>query len=265
MYRTRDPRVLTTGSEEDLVALWKFDEGRGTVAVDSASWRSPLRGGISRFGVVSPAVAAAVPASSVLETPFPDSAAENAWEGPRRPGAPAATWIVSTAPVGTLARSYDGRPFFVRVNGTDAHVRRPLQAMLTRVPAGGTLSVAASIGESPSAISPDEGGQDAAFLKIDDVIPVGTRLVYTPDAGAHDPWLDENVGEYGGGGIADWTSEGEPYDWFTYRVEAEGGGEASANEAMVALSVRPDLSAAHLDWPSKVGAGETLSTVHRLR
>lgn len=169
-----------------------------------------------------------------------------------------ATWAVSTAPVGTLARSYDGRPFFLRVNGTDAHVSRPLQAVLTRVPTGGNLSVAPPIGQASSAIGLDGEEQDAALLRIDDAVPVGTRLVYTPDAGAHDPWLEGNVGEYGGGGTADWTSEGEPYDWFAYRVEAEGGGETSANEAVVALSVRPELNAPRLEWLSKVSAGETL-------
>lgn len=253
-YRTRDPRVQTTGSEPGLFSLWKFDEGRGTVTVDAASWRSRERGGITHFGVVSPAVVAAAPSSSVLETLSPAAnAGGGAREVPERPDAPMATWAVSTAPLGVLARAYDGRPFSVRVHGTDAHVRRPLQAVLTRVPSGGTLSVAAPVGQSSSIASVDGQDQEAAILAINDAMPVGTRLVYRPDAGAHDPWLGGSVGEYGGGSVTDWAADGEPYDWFGYRVETQGGGEVSENEAVVALSVRPTLNAAHLDWPLKVG------------
>lgn len=105
--------------------------------------------------------------------------------------------------------------------------------------------MAASLGESAR-----EAEIEQVALGVDDAIPVGTRLVYRPDVGAHDPWLGGDVGEYGG--VDGWTSEGEPYDWFAYRVETEGG-ESSANEAVVALSVRPSLSPAHLDWPVKVG------------
>ena len=83
------------------------------------------------------------------------------------------------------------------------------------------------------------------------MIPVGTKLIYRPETGAHDSWLEGSVGEYAG--VADWAAEGEPYDWLGYRVETEGG-EASTNEAVVILRVRPTLNAAHLDWPSKVSA-----------
>lgn len=257
-YRTRDPRVQTTGSEPGLFSLWKFDEGRGTVTVDAASWRSTERGGISNFGVVSPAVVAAAPSSSALEalSAATNSSAGATSEVPERPDAPAATWAVSTAPVGVLARSYDGRPFSVRVYGTDAHVRQPLQAVLTRVPSGGTLSVATTpVGQSSSIASVDGQAENAvAILAVNNAVPVGTRLVYRPDEGAHDPWLGGSVGEYGGGDVDEWATEGEPYDWFQYRVETEGGGEVSENEAVVALSVRPTLNTAHLSWPLKVGA-----------
>lgn len=259
-YRTRDPRVSTTGSEPGLVSLWKFDEGRGTVTVDSAAWRLSQRGGITRFGVLSPAVVEAAPASSLLDSLSPTTATNGgAGQVPERPDAPAATWAISTAPVGVLVRSDDGRPIFVRVAGTDAHARRPLQAVLTQVPSGGTLSVAAPVGQS-STIGADGEEQTEAALRIDDAIPVGTRLVYRPDAGAHDPWLGGSVGEYGGVSAADWAAEGDPYDWFGYRVETEGGEEVSLNEAAVALSVRPSLNAARLDWPLKVGVVETLFT-----
>lgn len=71
MYGSRDPRVPLTGFEPGLVSLWTFTEGRGTVTVDSASWRKPAGGaggsGIARFGVLSPAVAIASP-STVLST-----------------------------------------------------------------------------------------------------------------------------------------------------------------------------------------------------
>lgn len=213
------------------------------MTVDSASWRSPQRGGVARFGVITPAAAAAGPA--LLQEALSQEVL------PGRPDAPAATWSVSTAPVGVLSRSYDGRPFSVRVHGTDAHARWPLQAVLTRLPAGGTLSVDTTtpVGESTSGV---EG--DSAALSVGDVVPVGTRLVYWPDAGAHDPWLGGEVGEYGGGSAVDWSAEGEPYDRFGYRVEAAKGGEVSENEAVVSLSVRPSLNAAHLDWPVKVGS-----------
>lgn len=256
-YRTRDPRVQTTGFEPGLFSLWKFDEGRGTVTVDAASWRSTERGGITNFGVVSPAVVAAAPSSSALEAL---SAAANSSAGasevPQRPDASMATWAVSTAPVGVLARSYDGRPFSVRVHGTDAHAQRPLQAVLTRIPSGGTLSVATTpVGQSSSIASVDGQEETAvAMLAVNDAVPVGTRLVYRPDEGAHDPWLEGSVGEYGGGGVDEWAAEGEPYDWFQYRVKTEGGVEVSENEAVVALSVRPTLNTAHLSWPLKVGA-----------
>lgn len=231
------------------------------MTVDSAAWQSPLRGGIARFGVVSPTVVDAAPAASILESHSPTTTAvDDDEEVPQRPDAPMATWAVSTAPVGVLARSIDGRPFSVRIAGTDAHARRPLQAVLTRVPSGGSLSVAAPVGQSSSIISADGEDQDAVetALKINDVIPVGTRLVYRPDEGAHDPWLGDIVGEYGGGSVDEWASEGEPYDWFRYRVEAEGEGDVSTNEAVVALSVRPVMNAAHLNWPLKVGAAESI-------
>lgn len=159
-----------------------------------------------------------------------------------RSSAPLATWAVSTAPVGGFARSHDGRPFFLRVNGTDAHARS-LVAVLTRVPSGGSLAVAAPIGES-SSIAVDE-----QVLKIGDTVTVGTRLVYRSEVGAHDPWLDGIVGEYGGG--TDWAAEGEPFDSFAYQVQTEGG-EVSENEAVVTLSVRPEMNAAHFDWPVQV-------------
>lgn len=254
-YKQRDPRIETIGSEPGLFSLWKFDEGRGTVTVDAASWRSAERGGITHFGVVSPAVVAAAPFSSALSAAGTANAGGGAKKVPGHPDALAATWAVSTAPVGVLARSYDGRPFSVRVHGTDAHVRRPLQAVLTRVPSGGTLSVAAPLGQSSSTASV-EGPEEkltVAILAVNDAMPVGTRLVYQPDKGAHDPWLEGTVGEYGGGGVDDWAAEGEPYDWFGYRVETEGGGEISENEAVVGLSVRPALNTAHLSWLLKVG------------
>lgn len=197
---------------------------------------------MNRFGVLSPAVAVDPTTMSLVETAYTNSAHNT--EVAERPRAPLATWAVSTAPVGGLVRSYDGRPFFTRLNGSDAHVR-PLLAVFTRVPSGGSLSVAAPIGELIV-----EANEEQRVLDIGDAIPVGTRLIYRPDDGAHDPWLEGRVGEYKG--IDMWTSEGEPYDWFGYRVETEGG-EASENEAVVALSVRPETNAAHLDWPSKVG------------
>lgn len=249
-YRTRDPRVATTGSEPGLVSLWKFDEGRGTVTVDSAAWRSSQRGGITRFGVLSPAVVDAAPSSSLLESL--STTAASAEHVPERPEAPAATWAISSAPVGVLVRSDDGRPIFLRVAGTDAHARRPLQAVLTQVPTGGNLSVASPVGQS-SAVGADGEEQTETALRIGDAIPVGTRLVYRPEEGAHDPWLGGSVGEYGGVSAADWAAEGDPYDWFGYRVETEGGEEVSTNEAVMALSVRPSLHPARLDWPKKVG------------
>lgn len=256
-YRTRDPRIATTGSEPGLVSLWKFDEGRGTVTVDSAAWRSSQRGGITRFGVLSPAAVDAGPASSLLESFSPTTA--SAEQVPERPDAPAATWAISTAPVGVLVRSDDGRPVFVRVAGTDAHARRPLQAVLTQVPSGGNLSVAAPVGQS-STVGDDGEEQTETALRIGDAIPVGTRLVYRPEEGAHDPWLGGSVGEYGGVSAADWAAEGDPYDWFGYRVETEGGEEVSTNEAVVALSVRPSLNPPRLDWPMKVSGVAKLFT-----
>lgn len=254
-YRTRDPRDATIGSEPGLVSLWKFDEGRGTVTVDSAAWRSSQRGGITRFGILSPAVVEAAPtSSSLLESLSNTTAADQV---PERPDAPAATWAISTAPVGVMVRSDDGRPIFVRVAGTDAHARRPLQAVLTQIPTGGTLSVAPPVGQSSTAGAGGEG-QTETVLSIGDAVPVGTRLLYRPDVGAHDPWLGGSVGEYGGLSVVDWTAEGDPYDWFGYRVETEGGDEVSTNEAAVALSVRPSLKPARLDWPLKVGVVDNL-------
>lgn len=257
-YRTRDPRVATTGSEPGLVSLWKFDEGRGTVTVDSAAWRSSDRGGIARFGVLSPAVVEATPASTLLESPPTTiSTSGGAQQVPDRPDAPAVAWAISTAPVGVLVRSDDGRAVFVRVAGTDAHARRQLQAVLTQVPSGGTLSVAAPVGQL-STTGADGQEQTETALRIGDAVPMGTRLVYRPDVGAHDPWLGGSIGEYGGVSVGDWAAEGDPYDWFGYRVETAGGHEVSANEAVVALSVRPSLNAARLSWPLKVGVVEML-------
>lgn len=198
----------------------------------------------------------AAPSSLALEALSATANADSgAGEVPERPDAPMVTWAVSIAPIEVLARSYDGRAFSVRVHGTDAHVRRPLQAVLTRVPSGGTLSVAGPVGQSASIASVDgQEEEGAAILAVGDAIPVGTRLVYQPNEGAHDPWQGGSVGEYGGGGVDNWAAEGEPYDWFGYRVETHGGGEVSDNEAVVALSVRPTLNTAHLTWPLKVGA-----------
>lgn len=234
--------MVLTGAETGLVALWKFDEGRGTVSVDSASWRQSAGGGIARFGVLLPSVAVDSTANSLFDT-ISTAGGASADIGGRveRPSAPLATWAVSPAPVGGFARSYDGRPFFVRVNGTDAHVRA-LVAVLTRVPSGGSLAVAASIGASSSAA-------DDEVLEIGDAVNVGTRLIYRPEVGAHDPWSEGVIGKYGG--ITDWTAEGEPFDSFAYRVQTEDG-EVSENEAVVALSVRPEMNAAHFDWPIKV-------------
>lgn len=239
-YGERDPRVSLKGSEVGLIALWGFDEGRGTVSVDSVTSRS--QGGTTSFGVVLPAAAVNSTAASLPENPGTNRS--DVFGGVDRPDAPPVTWAVSTAPVGGLARSHDGRPVSLRVNGSDAHLR-PLFGVLTRVPLGGSLLMAASIGNSA-----DEEGEEQVVLGIGDVVPVGTKLIYRPVTGAHDPWLEESVGEYAG--VADWAAEGEPYDWLGYRVETEAG-EASANEAVVALSVRPTLNAAHVDWPSKVG------------
>lgn len=230
-YGERDPRVSAIGSEPGLIALWKFDEGRGTVSVDSVTWRS--QGSATSFGVVLPAAAVNSTAASILE-------------GVDRLDAPLATWAVSTAPVGGLVRNYDGRPISLRVNGSDAHLR-PLSAVLTRVPSGGSLLSAAAMGNSIN----EAAGEEEAVLGIGDMFPVGTKLIYRPETGAHDSWLEGSVGEYAG--VADWAAEGEPYDWLGYRVETEGG-EVSTNEAVVALSVRPTLNAAHVDWPVKVSA-----------
>lgn len=239
-YGERDPRVFATGSEAGLIALWKFDEGRGTVSVDSVTSR--LQGGTTSFGVILPAAAVNSTAASLLESTGNDRS--DVLAGVDRPDAPPAAWAVSTAPVGGLARSHDGRPVSLRVNGSDAHLR-PLFAVLTRVPSGGSLLTAPPIGNSI-----DEAGEEQVALGIGDVVPVGTKLIYRPETGAHDSWLEGSVAEYAG--IADWAAEGEPYDWLGYRVETEAG-EASANEAVVALSVRPTLNAAHVDWPLKVG------------
>lgn len=238
----RDPRVALTGYEPGLVGLWTFSEGRGTVTVDSASWRSGS--GIARFGVLTPAVAF-TPASSPLLSPRMEtdgsSVASAAVQWPERPNAPLPAWAVSTAPSGGLVRSFDTRPSFFRINGTDAHLR-PLTAVLTRAPAGGTLFLASPIGSTAS-------DEDEKVLEVGHSVPVGARLVYRPDAGAHDPFpdSDERVTWDGGDG----ATEADPYDWLAYRVETEGG-EVSDNEAVVALSVRPVTDTPHLSWPSKV-------------
>lgn len=241
-YGDRDPRVPIMGSEPGLIALWKFDEGRGTVSVDSVTWRS--QESATSFGVIIPAAAINSTAASLLG---------NVWtkrsEGVDRLDAPPATWAVSAAPVGGFVRSDDARPISLRVNGSDAHVR-PLLAVLTAVPSGGSLVTVTSVGT-------DEANEDQVELGIGDVIPVGTKLLYRPDTGAHDPWLEGIVGEYAG--VSEWAAEGEPYDWFSYRVETEGG-EASTNEVVVALSVRPALNAPHLDWPVKVSERAWLLT-----
>lgn len=159
---------------------------------------------------------------------------------------PLATWAVSTAPVGNLVRSHDGRPLYLRVNGSDAHAR-PLQAILTRVPAIGSLSVAATIGESRNS------AQMAPTLGVGERIPVGTRLVYRPETGAHDPWLEGSPGKYED--AADWKAAERPFEWLAFRVMTEDG-ETSANEATVALSVRPESNPLHLRWSEKVGGRE---------
>lgn len=158
--------------------------------------------------------------------------------------APTSTWASSTAPVGGFARSYDGRSLTFRVTGVDAHAR-PLLVVLTRIPSGGSLSVAPSIGEK---ISESRAAQ--VMLEEGDKVPAGTKLIYRPDEGAHDPWVEGGEGEYAG--ETDWAAEGSPYDWFQYRVETDRG-ETSANDAVMSLSVRPALGAARLEWPLKVG------------
>lgn len=245
MYGKRNPRVSATGDEFGLLGLWMFNEGRGTVTVDSASWRSP--DGVARFGVLTPAVAVASPATDILASMAEgsDSLFDTAGAGLQRPSAPVMAWTVSTAPEGGLVRSFDTRPFFLRVNGTDAH-SRPLISIFTRVPAGGTLSVVASASGAP-ALHADRDAE--RVLGVGDAVPVGTRLVYKPASGAHDPWPDDGTDVTWEGG--DWTMEAAPYDWLAYRVETEGG-EISANEAVVALSVRPEDCAWRLRWPSKV-------------
>ena len=236
-YGEHDPRSPLTGAEEGLAALWRFDEGRGTVAVDSASWR---RRGTTTFGTVSPAVALDPTVFSVIDKGEEHIIGDT---GFKRSGSPLSTWAVSTAPVGSLARCHDGRSLYLRFNGSDANAR-PLQAVLTRVPAGGSLSVAAPIGESTS-----YARSAHATLGIGERIPVGTRLFYQPNTGAHDPWLKDSPGDYEG--TSPWMAEESPYDWLAYRVVTEDG-ETSTNEATVALSVRPDRSAVHLEWSKKV-------------
>lgn len=227
------------------MGLWTFNEGRGTVTVESASWRSP--GGVARFGVLTPAVAIAPSATAIVASTAESSErlSDTVDAGLERPSAPLLAWAVSTAPEGELVRSFDTRPFLLRVNGTDAHLR-PLTAVFTRVPAGGALSVAAPVGGVP-ALSVDQ--EPERVLEVGDAVPVGTRLVYKPESGAHDAWPDESTGVTWDG--RDWTTEAAPYDWLAYRVEAEGG-EISANEAVVALSVRPEDITPRLSWPSKV-------------
>lgn len=168
----------------------------------------------------------------------------NAGAGLERLNPPLATWAVSTAPVGNLIRSHDGRPLYLRVNGSDAHAR-PLQAILTRVPASGSLSVAATIGESRNSAQLAQ-----ATIGVGERIPVGTRLVYRPETEAHDPWLEGSPGKYED--AADWTAADRPFEWLAFRVMTEGG-ERSVNEATVALSVRPESNPLYLGWSEKVG------------
>lgn len=205
------------------------------MTVDSASWRS---GNVARFGALTPAVALS-PLDSALHVITADDASDTALEPP---SAPIAAWAVSACPEGGLARSFHGRPVFFRVNGTDSHLR-PLTAVLTRAPAGGTLSLTSPIG----AVATADAGEEKV-LEVGDTVPVGTRLVYQPNPGAHDSW-DSTGGGYGG--IGNWTTEASPYDWLSYRVETEGG-EISANEVDVVLSVRVNTDSPHLSWPSKV-------------
>lgn len=224
------------------MSFWRFNEGRGTVTVDAASW--PF-GGVYRFGVLTPAVAPSFSFSRNGE-PKSDGEVRADWN-PERRSAPPAAWAVSTAPEGGFAQSVGGRPAYLRLNGTDAHLRR-LTAVLTRVPLGGNLSVAVPIGASTAQDKKER------LLHVGDSVPVGTRLVYRPEPGAHDAWPGEASGQEDRDdllGGSTWSDEAFPHEWLSYRVETEGG-DISINTATVALSVQVDRDDPHLVWPSKV-------------
>lgn len=113
------------------------------------------------------------------------------------------------------------------------------------------LEVAAPVGGSDAGVRlSDMLDTPGRVLGVGDAVPLGTRLMYTPNSGAHDPWPHENNVSWDADG--DWTAEAAPYDWLAYRVETSDGGEISTNEAVVALSVRPDGAGPRLSWPSKV-------------
>lgn len=238
----RDPRTPLSGFEAGLKGLWRFNEGRGTITVDSVSWRS---GGISRFATLTPAIAPPPteprPIDPIASPPATPGLDQGGW------GATLAAWSVSRAPEGGLARSLEGRPVFLRLNGTDAHLRR-LTAVLTRAPAAGNLSIAAPVGEWTGR------GDGGLALGVGDSVPIGVRLMYRPEARSLDRWLEdrsplEDEGSSSEGSA--WTDEAVPYDWVLYRVEAEGG-ELSVNEATVELSVSLGIDGPHVVWASKV-------------
>lgn len=115
------------------------------------------------------------------------------------------------------------------------------------------LEVAAPVGGDGGGVRPSRADMldtPGRILRVGDAVPLGTRLMYTPNSGAHDPWPYENGVSWDAD--EDWTTEATPYDWLAYRVETTDGAEISINEAVVALSVRPDETRSRLSWPSKV-------------
>lgn len=215
--------------------------------MDAASWYSQ---GVSRFGVLTPAIAESSSASTPLESAAEAQDATD--EGLERPGARLAAWAVSTAPEGGSAHSVEGQPSFLRLNGTDAHLRQ-LTAVLTRAPAGGNLSIAKPLGMSTA-----EGSAEHPF-QTGDFIPLGTRLVYRPEPGGHDGWPDISLrqeNKSSASHASGWARDTPSYDWLSYRVKTEGG-EVSANEAVVTLSVRLKKGGPQLVWAKKVREQQT--------
>lgn len=137
------------GSEAGLAAYWTFDEGRGAVAISSASILENFFG----FLTSSPETY-----SEISDTWF---------------------WAPSHAPIADRLEAAQYQPLLLSLNGSDAKLQS-LQAVLTSLPAKGSLY--ASSGSNISTADLFAFVANGKVLSIGDKFPVGVpALIYYYD------------------------------------------------------------------------------------
>jgi hypothetical protein len=137
--------TLLTGLESDLVAHWRFDEGRGDLARDSSYSRT----GPASHGALRTAYTSLNDVSPV-------------------------GWVVSEVPLGNLVTTFAGVPAYAPLSGLDAG-GRTLRAILMSLPVGGNLYVSTAEDIRSEAL--------ASPIKIGDEIHLmggASRVIYWP-------------------------------------------------------------------------------------